>query len=315
MISLELIIKYLSGKASPMEAQRVDQWIDDSETNRDYFHSVHAAWLLAGEETMIIPDATQQWNKFKKELPADKPAGKIISLRPLTIAASFIGVCLLAYFLVSKTESTQENMLAQANTDTLVVKLADETDVKVYPNSKLDYPEAFASNDREVKLTGSGFFNVTPDKSKPFIIDAGPCKVQVLGTSFEVLHIGNDVVVNVMTGKVRVYNTKGEIVLVAGEKAICNAEGAISLQPKNSTSTISLAKVEFDEITLSKLAEVLKERGIATLEFRECLGKKDLILQGVSTDDSLETILEGLVPAELTYKNEGGKVIVSGSCD
>ena len=56
-------------------------------------------------------------------------------------------------------------------------------------------------------LAGEAFFEISPDVSKPFIIDAGKANVKVVGTSFNVItkNTESDVEVFVKTGKVVLY--------------------------------------------------------------------------------------------------------------
>ncbi len=64
--------------------------------------------------------------------------------------------------------------------------LPDGTRVWLNGGSELSYREDFnGSDDRQVSLRGEGFFEVTKDSSRPFIVNMDHLKVQVLGTSFD----------------------------------------------------------------------------------------------------------------------------------
>lgn len=86
------------------------------------------------------------------------------------------------------------------------VKLADGTKVMLGAGSKLTYPQKFSGSNREVKLSGQAFFNVSPDKSHPFIVKTKKMDVTVMGTSFEIFSYDNDKEVEavLLTGKVKV---------------------------------------------------------------------------------------------------------------
>ncbi|MGC1390941.1 MAG: FecR domain-containing protein, partial [Bacteroidales bacterium] len=58
---------------------------------------------------------------------------------------------------------------------------------------------------------GEAFFEISPDVSKPFIIDAGKAKVKVVGTSFNVITNNRESAVEVFvkTGKVLVVDNSG----------------------------------------------------------------------------------------------------------
>ncbi len=62
-----------------------------------------------------------------------------------------------------------------------------------------------------MKLRGEAFFEIAPDASKPFIIDAGEANIKVVGTSFNVItnNPESEVEVFVKTGKVLVSDNSG----------------------------------------------------------------------------------------------------------
>lgn len=66
------------------------------------------------------------------------------------------------------------------------VQLPDGSVVWLNAGSKLTYNKDFGIETREVTLTGEGFFDVTKNKEKPFIISTSSIKIKVLGTAFNV---------------------------------------------------------------------------------------------------------------------------------
>lgn len=64
--------------------------------------------------------------------------------------------------------------------------LEDGTKVWLNSETELSYPSRFAGTKREVKLLGEAFFEVTPDKERPFYVKANGMDIRVLGTSFNV---------------------------------------------------------------------------------------------------------------------------------
>ena len=91
------------------------------------------------------------------------------------------------------------------------VSLPDGSNIYLNRNSKFSYRKNFGEHRRDVKLTGEAFFEISPDASKPFIIDAGKARVKVVGTSFNVItnNTESDVEVFVKTGKVLVSDNSG----------------------------------------------------------------------------------------------------------
>lgn len=66
------------------------------------------------------------------------------------------------------------------------VTLEDGTKVSLNANSELSYPSTFTSGDREVTLRGEGWFEVSPDPARRFVIHVGDLSVNVYGTAFNI---------------------------------------------------------------------------------------------------------------------------------
>ncbi|MEO7215576.1 FecR domain-containing protein [Mucilaginibacter sp.] len=69
---------------------------------------------------------------------------------------------------------------------TFAISLADGTLVKLNAGSHFWYPEKFTGERREVTLDGEGFFRVTKNAKKPFMVHTAALTVKVLGTVFNV---------------------------------------------------------------------------------------------------------------------------------
>ena len=63
--------------------------------------------------------------------------------------------------------------IAQKN---IMVSLPDGSKIYLNRNSEFTYRKNFGKHGRNVKLTGEAFFEIAPDVTKPFIIDAGKAK-------------------------------------------------------------------------------------------------------------------------------------------
>lgn len=70
--------------------------------------------------------------------------------------------------------------------------LADGTKVWLNAGSSLRFPETFDTDEREVKLSGEAYFEVTPDKKRPFYVNADQQVIRVFGTHFNVQSYPNE---------------------------------------------------------------------------------------------------------------------------
>ena len=91
------------------------------------------------------------------------------------------------------------------------IRLADSTMVILNAESRLTYPTAFTGASREVTLEGEGYFDVTPDKERPFTVKTPSIQVEVLGTSFNVSAYKdeNSNEVTLVEGRVNVHSEAG----------------------------------------------------------------------------------------------------------
>lgn len=137
------------------------------------------------------------------------------------------------------------------------LKLPDGTQVMLNAGSTFSYPEAFEKNTRDVSLTGEGFFEVTKNAKKPFLVHTAKLVVKVLGTVFNVKAYNNDKTVEttLLKGKVQVElkdNPEKKIILLPNEKLIViNNRDPKSVKPKENKieyQVTALPDVKPDEV-------------------------------------------------------------------
>src|SRR5690606_9494752 len=66
------------------------------------------------------------------------------------------------------------------------VVLPDGTRVWLNSASSIRYPSRFSEGERYVEITGEAYFEVAPDKKRPFFVKSAHQKIEVLGTHFNV---------------------------------------------------------------------------------------------------------------------------------
>ncbi len=78
------------------------------------------------------------------------------------------------------------NMLIIPKGGKYSLTLSDGTQVFLNSQSTLKYPVNFVGDERSVELSGEAYFDVVPS-DKPFIVNTSSQRIEVLGTSFNVL--------------------------------------------------------------------------------------------------------------------------------
>lgn len=93
----------------------------------------------------------------------------------------------IAYPKSTTTAAVSYHTLKVPYGKTFKVILSDGTSVHLNAGTSLRYPQQFdVKGKRTVFLTGEAFFDVTKDKSRPFIVTTNSVSVAVLGTKFNV---------------------------------------------------------------------------------------------------------------------------------
>jgi len=162
------------------------------------------------------------WNKVysrlnENDLIKSESSARTIFIRPVLMRVAAVALILLSlgsaaiYIYNSGYLSKKITAIAGNDQKNILVSLPDGSKIYLNRNSEFSYRANFGKHGRDVKLTGEAFFEIAPDVSKPFIIDAGKAKVKVVGTSFNVItnNMESEVEVFVKTGKVLVSGNSG----------------------------------------------------------------------------------------------------------
>ena len=104
------------------------------------------------------------------------------------------------------------------------VVLSDGTKVWLNSHSRISFPKQFGSDRRQVSVEGEAYFEVAPDKNKPFIVHHERQDIIVLGTHFNVKCYADDkqVMTTLFEGRVNVKENDADkrLLLVPGEESV-----------------------------------------------------------------------------------------------
>lgn len=262
----------------------------------------------------------QAWNKVLGQIqPAAQSSSskvrRLIAHPLLRIAAVLMIAALLSvasYEMVYHWGgSTQLVELAAASQQVKTITLPDGTLVSINSNTRLEYPKRFGKNTREVTIEGEAFFEVSPNKDKPFIIHAGDAQIKVLGTSFNVSAYPNEKLMEVIvkTGKVQVLNTVtadnqlNELILNPGEKGTMVYLSNALLKTTNENPNFIAWKTHVLIFRATSLGEVISnlEKVYKVEILLEDPALSDLLLTAHFNDNSLDFILKVI---ETTFQME-----------
>lgn len=338
----ELLKRYRMGLCTEWEKQAIEHW---------YYT------LNRSEEAGIDASDARQLDEIRRKMfaqisnkidwaEADRHSRKrpavrrlySIDFRTLSRIAAVLVVCMGVGAFLYKTGSklTGNSRVSSMTTDQKIdglgisvattseaIYLSDGTVVWLRDNSKLEYPKSFSGELREVRLSGEAFFDVAPDKEKPFIIHAPHFTTRVVGTSFNIKAYGNRDAqeVLVVTGKV-VVSLNGssraqvkELVLRPNQKAVysrSNYSFKAVVQDPSVTGALKRSKLAFDEVSLAEISNVLNAYYDVNISFEDS-NVKNCVITADLTDESLEIGIAILAKAiNASYTIIGRDIIIHG---
>ncbi|MEQ6118359.1 FecR domain-containing protein [Reichenbachiella sp. MALMAid0571] len=189
-------------------------------------------------------------------------------------------------WVVKETKRGQKNL----------IKLGDGTVVKLNAGSSLRFPEKFNSSKREVYLEGEAFFEVTKDVNRPFSVISNDIVTTALGTSFNVNSNveTRNVRVALVTGKVKVEDTKGSSVILTPSEIVIYNNGQITKGNFDYNEEVAWrdGKLYFNQKQLKDVFEVLENWYGIEIESSKTV--KGYYTGEFENNPSLEKVLDGI---------------------
>lgn len=186
-----LLIKYLRNELSESEQKTVLQWLEEKDENKEFFFGLKEAYQLSKwKELKIRSGAAYGWEELCErieQLPEQQPR-KLSSKKWWYYAAAATLFLLVGFGLrgLVHTEKLTFNAIETSSGQQSTLLLNDGTKVNLNENSKLIYPTSFNGANRNVRLSGEAYFEVTHNTRHPFQVDIGTYTVRVLGTKFNI---------------------------------------------------------------------------------------------------------------------------------
>jgi len=248
-------------ESEPDEQEQVTQWLAIDSANLDYYNQLKRVWndsRYFAVRTKV--DENKAWQRFQQRIhPAPVRRSNIGWIR---IAASIIivaGIGLLAYWVLNQ---PVKELTVLAQQTALNDTLPDQSIVTINKGSSISYLAKFKDDTRQVKLKGEAFFNVSPDKEKPFTVLVNDVQVTVVGTSFNVKTINGNTEVVVESGIVNVTRAGKTVELRANEKIRVDTRDSLMNKEKVADQLYKYYRTKqfvCDDTPLWKLVDVINE--------------------------------------------------------
>jgi ferric-dicitrate binding protein FerR (iron transport regulator) len=268
----DLLVKHLTGEATEAEMLQVDKWLANDEANKHYFEHFKLIW----EESVQLTNTSQvneqaAWERFQNRVQEGSfettPKARVWSMnstlmRAAIISGLIIGIAVITYILNNNPGKVVSMATIQATNAVKSDSLPDGSVVTLNKHSQVSFPEQFSSNKRVLQLNGEAFFNVKPNKKKPFEVHTNNVTITVVGTSFNVRSRGDTTEIIVETGIVEVTTETQTVVLKAGQKAFTGVNNTILQKQPNTDQLYNYYRIKkfvCEETPLWKLVEKLNE--------------------------------------------------------
>lgn len=126
-----------------------------------------------------------------ENIPAERlrPSRRSVLIRYAVASAACLLLAVAGWKWLAQPPVPREVNLKQLVTENgsrSQLSLPDGSKVWLNAGSRLEYPDRFNGNSREVTLIGEAFFDVVKDSLRPFLVHTRTFHVRVLGTSFNV---------------------------------------------------------------------------------------------------------------------------------
>ncbi|MEI9945373.1 MAG: FecR domain-containing protein [Chitinophagaceae bacterium] len=309
-----MLVKYLLDEATTEEQQQVKQWLSEDNANLAYYNQFKKVWESSQQLALTsTADENKAWEKFQRRIKRKETPVHRARFGWMKIAAAVIfllGIGILGYWL---SNDPVKEMIVQAQQVVLNDTLPDGSVVTVNKGSSISYPSKFKNETRPVTLKGEAFFNVSPDKKKPFVISVNDVQITVVGTSFNVKSSNGNTEVIVETGIVKVTKAGKTVELKAKEKLLAETKDSALIKDSVNDQLYKYYRTrEFvcDNTPLWKLVEVVNEAYQANIVIADP-ALKDLKLTTTFYNESLEQVLNVIIITfDIKASKEGNTIIL-----
>lgn len=222
----------------------------------------------------------------------------------------------LIYRMDTKTSATDQiNVLTTARGQMYSIVLPDGSKVWMNSDSELEYmANLVTEGKRVVKLRGEAYFEISKDKSHPFIVKTKGQDVEVIGTQFNVNAYENEPFISttLLEGSISLRTATEQRLLSPGQQAL-NKQGQLQVRQANIENITDWKEGDFAFKNVDFKTALRKiERWYNVEMIYDKSLPKDLQAGGwISRKKNLSSVLEFIESAKMVrFKADGDKIYV-----
>lgn len=195
------------------------------------------------------------------------------------------------------------------------IVLSDGSKVWLNAGSSLRYPVVFARNERKVEINGEGYFEITKDAKRKFLVSDGNSITEVLGTSFNVNSYDDENVTTttLLEGAVKVSAAGNEFILEPGEQSVNDRNGKLSVNDNINTEEVIAWKnglFMYESADFGTIARQASRWYNVEFIFENKKAETEIFHGTFSRNAPLTELLKILELSDVKFKIDGDKVII-----
>ena len=316
LLKKELLNKLILGVISPQEekelletdevkAMMYQQWISPVNVREDKTPDFSKLFNLI-KKRISLEKASYEPNpaRLLSELNSLKSSYSLLKRKQLllTRVAAVIVVILMSALITMQVinpvhkETFTENISPKGQKTR--IKLPDGTNAWLNSGTILRYSNKFGNKNRIVTLEGEGYFEVASNRKIPFIINTTDIKVEVIGTSFNIMSYSEDEFIEITleegTVTFEIMATGEKKILHPGEKAVYNRRtSTVDILQVNALTSIAWKEnlLRFDNENFSDIIQKLERWYDVKISVQGIDSIEDRFTMTIKTE-SLKEVLE-----------------------
>lgn len=263
--TFKIIRYFISGRYTTEQKKKIWEWLVDSYNQNEKEEVLSDIWNKCDFE--IDEDVSRSYQDFRNRVYGKSRWFSLFTHKWARIVAMllipFLSIILSYLYIDYKTSKVELVECIVPVGQQKRVLLPDGSKIILNAGTVLVYPTKFLGETRSVYLSGEGYFDITPNKTHPFIVKTQFLNVRVLGTKFNMCAYSQQqkTITTLQSGAIAVQraNTNENMVVLSPNEQLeyDNQTGQYCMRNTNPSLYSGWTKGELNFISQS-LGEIMK---------------------------------------------------------
>jgi ferric-dicitrate binding protein FerR (iron transport regulator) len=332
---IEMLVKaFVKGTITEDGLSQLKNWVHESETNREYVRDVReiifSQNVLDDHTHYDVEAAIKRFHQYVSESQSDKVSQSVAPVPIVPLWKKIVRIAAIILLLIlpvftyyighHRVEQHFAKVVVEApDGSQLNLVLPDGTTVRLNSGSRLSYSQGYGIVDRNLTLSGEGYFKVHHNSRFPFIIKTRGLVLNDLGTEFNIRNYTDDdqASVNLFHGSVEIHSEihpSGSVFMVPGECVVLNKRTGKMLKTKcevDINSALDMNDLNFINMRIDDIAKQLSRSYGIKIIVSDSVKERRFYGFFNRKEDTLNKILEVMSNTDLIkYKKVRDKYVI-----